>query len=338
MGSVTGRDVALAAGVSQATVSRALRPDSPVAAGTRERVLAAADRLGYVPNSVAQGLATQRTGTIAVVVADLTNPFYPYLLRPLHDAFDLAGYRVTLISERTDVRSGREHLAHLLDRSLDGVLFTTATLDFDAAELRKRDVPFVLLIRSVDAVHVDTVTSDNLEGGRMAARLLLAGGHTRIGMVAGPDNTSTARDRNIGFRAVLHEAGLPLDDELLQGDLQLPERPPARDRAARAAGAPDRALLRQRRHRVRCARRRPAHGRRRAPRRLDPRVRRHPDGRLGGVRVDHDPTVVRGHGAHGRAAPHRPHRAARLDLPPQREVFPVSVVERSTVGPARGSG
>lgn len=82
--------------------------------------------------SVAQGLATQRTQTVAAVVANLANPFYPYLLRSLHNAFGLAGYRVVLFTERTDVRAGREHLAQLLDRSLDGVLFTTATLDFDA--------------------------------------------------------------------------------------------------------------------------------------------------------------------------------------------------------------
>jgi len=215
MSAVTARDVALAAGVSQATVSRAMRSGSRVTPVTRARVLEAADQLGYIPNSVAQGLANNHTRTIAVVVADLTNPFYPHLLGPLHDAFHMAGYRVVLFAEGTNLGAGREHLAQLLDRSLDGVLFTTATLDLDAGELVRRKVPFVLLVRSIDDLQADTVVSDNVDGAQQATQVLLDAGHRRIGMIAGSQNTSTARDRSRGFRAALAAAGVPIDEALV---------------------------------------------------------------------------------------------------------------------------
>lgn len=94
------------------------------------------------------------------------------------------------------------------------MLFTTATLDFDAVELHRRDVPYVLLIRSVAGLEADSVVSDNVDGGCQVGEHLLAAGHQRIGMVAGPPNTSTARDRSLGFRTALSDGGHPLDDDL----------------------------------------------------------------------------------------------------------------------------
>lgn len=211
----TSRDVAIEAGVSQATVSRALRGDPRVAPATRERVVKAAAALGYTPNLLARGLVTEKTSTVGVVVADLTNPFYPYLLRSLHDAFNLAGYRLVLFAERTDNRDGREHLSQLLDRSLDGVLIATATLESQTVEfLTDRGMPVVLVVRYVDGLDVDRVIADNVAGGRLAAQYLVDAGHTRIGAIFGPANTSTARDREKGFRQGLEEAGIPFLEDL----------------------------------------------------------------------------------------------------------------------------
>jgi LacI family transcriptional regulator len=173
--------VARAAGVSQATVSRALRGDPRVRAETQQRVVEAANRLGYVPNSLASSLATRSTRTVGVVVADLTNPFFPYLLTQVYDELQLMDYRVVLFTERTDIPTGQAALSRLLDRSIDGVLITTATLGSRFGDLlRERGLPMVQLNRYMDGLDVDRVTSDNRGGAYAGARYLLGLGHDRI--------------------------------------------------------------------------------------------------------------------------------------------------------------
>lgn len=201
--------------MSQSTVSRALRGDPRVRPETRRLVEEAAERLGYRWATMPPPLESTRT--IGVVVSDLTNPFFPSLLTPVHDELRLMGYRVVLFAERTDIPTGQEALNRLLDRSLDGVLVTTATLGSRLAEaVRQRRLPVVLLNRYVDGMDVDRVVSDNHEGGRLAGRHLLELGHRRIAMIRGPANTSTSRDRGAGFLEVLAEAGVEVDPALVR--------------------------------------------------------------------------------------------------------------------------
>src|SRR5215218_3156979 len=213
----TSWTVARAAGVSQSTVSRALRGDPRVREETRHRVDAAARRLGYVPNSLAAGLVSRSTRTVAVIVSDLANPFFPALLTPVYDELQLMGYRVVLFTERTDIPTGQETLRRLLDRSIDGVLVTTATLDSRfAAELQQRGLPIVLLNRYIDGMDVDCVISDNRGGAQTGGRHLIELGHRRIAVIRGPANTSTSRDRVAGLEEALAEGGAPLDPELVR--------------------------------------------------------------------------------------------------------------------------
>jgi LacI family transcriptional regulator len=213
---MTSWTVAKEVGVSQSTVSRALRGDPRVRPETRRRIAEAAERLGYRPATMAAELpSTSRT--VGVVVADLTNPFFPSLLTPVYDELRLLGYRVVLFSERTDIPTGQDALNRLIDASIDGVLITTATLGsrfMDA--LQDRDLPVVLLNRYVDGLDVDRAFADNLEGGCVAGRHLLELGHRRIGVIRGPSNTSTSRDRFAGLTQVLAEAGVELDPRLVR--------------------------------------------------------------------------------------------------------------------------
>jgi LacI family transcriptional regulator len=212
----TSWTVARAAGVSQSTVSRALRGDPRVREETRRRVDAAARRLGYVPNSLAAGLVSRSTRTVAVVVSDLANPFFPALLTPVYDELQLMGYRVVLFTERTDIPTGQETLRRLLDRSIDGVLVTTATLDSRfSAELQQRGLPIVLLNRYIDAMDVDRVVSDNRGGAVIGGRHLIELGHRRIAMIGGPDHVLCCRARLDGHRSALEAAGLSPDDTLI---------------------------------------------------------------------------------------------------------------------------
>jgi LacI family transcriptional regulator len=211
---VTSKDIARELAISQSTVSRALRGDPRVAPATIARVLEAAERMRYTPNLAARSLITRRTSTVGVVVSDITNPFYPELVEILHNEFALVGYRTILLNERTDAQLER-YLAELIGGgAVDGLVYTSAILDAPLVGSATELLPVVLLNRSSGSASVDTVVSDNVAGGRLAAELLVARGHRRIALVGGPENASTAREREAGFRAGLEAAGLPLDPRL----------------------------------------------------------------------------------------------------------------------------
>ena len=204
---VTSHDVARLAGVSQPTVSRALRSDGQVSAATRDRVRLAAQTLGYVPSELGRSLSTRSTRQIAMV-ADLDNPLYPQLVGPLHDAFAAQGYRMVLLAERDEELVGDERL---LDGSVDGAVLTTSQRSASLPlQLHERGVAFVQLNRVSDLVDADSVTADNAIGGRLVADLLVDAGHRDIAAVFGPKETSTAGERERGFRSGLRAAGIRL--------------------------------------------------------------------------------------------------------------------------------
>ncbi|TDD05836.1 LacI family transcriptional regulator [Nonomuraea deserti] len=203
---VTSYDVAALAGVAQPTVSRALRGGS-VSEETRSRVLAAAERLGYVPRDAGRSLATRRTHRIGLVVADLRNFFYLGVLTAFEQRLAEAGFQVTLFREADDATL----LARLSSGGIDGVALTSLTLHSSLPrELRERGIPTVLLNRETAHPDVDACVSDNIRGSRMVAERLVELGHRRIGAIFGPADTSTGRDRARGFHDALAEAGVAL--------------------------------------------------------------------------------------------------------------------------------
>jgi LacI family transcriptional regulator len=194
----TSHDVAVAAGVSQPTVSRALRGDPRVAELTRVRVTEAARALGYVPSDRGRSLSTRRTSRIGVVVEEVDNPFYLELLDALQVGLEAAGVRTILLRTRHD------DVDHLVDGSIDGAVLTATHLDAQApALLQARGLPFVLLNRVLDDGDHPSCSVDNVEGARLLASALHAVGHERVAAVFGPAHTSTGRDRELGARAEL---------------------------------------------------------------------------------------------------------------------------------------
>lgn len=210
---VTSRDVARTAGVSQATVSRVLQGSDKVSPATRERVLHAVVTTGYSLNGVARAMKTRRTGTIGVVVARITNPFYPEVLEALSAELATAGQRMVLWTSEGpgDVSA----LAAIREGMVDGVVFTTVTAESvplqEAVRLR---APLVILNRSVEVLACDQVTSDNVAGSRAVAQYLVAHGHRRIGFIGGPPGPSTSAERRRGFREGLAAAGITWEDTL----------------------------------------------------------------------------------------------------------------------------
>jgi LacI family transcriptional regulator len=197
---VTSHDVARLAGVSQPTVSRALRGDRRIGQATRERVKEAARILGYVPSELGRNLVARSTRQVAIV-ADFDNPTYPILVPPLHDAFSERGYRMMLLAEHGDDDAVVERLA---DRSCAGAVLTTLLLDSELPQrLRDHNLPFVELNRTAKSADADSVTADNFEGARAVGELLSGLGHRYVAAILGPRRTSSSRDREAGFRAGL---------------------------------------------------------------------------------------------------------------------------------------
>ncbi|HYF18559.1 MAG TPA: LacI family DNA-binding transcriptional regulator, partial [Ramlibacter sp.] len=207
-------DIARQLGLSVSTVSRALAGHPAISAATRESVQAAAAELGYrVPSQGMRRSQRNPTKMVGVVVGALHNRFMTLLLEHLHDALQEAGYQLTLLID--SMRDPEQLLAFrpLIEGYLDGMIFATSSLDSPVvAELRRRGLPLVLVVRSVDGVEVDTVEVDNVQAGIEAARHLWELGHRRIGLVMGPQNTSTSRDRFRGCMQFLGENGVAADD------------------------------------------------------------------------------------------------------------------------------
>jgi LacI family transcriptional regulator len=209
---ITSHDVARLAGVSQPTVSRALRDQWGVSASTRRKVREAARTLGYVPIQAGRTLSTQTSGRIGIVSAELSNPFYPAIIEPVHDELARLGYRTILVTDR-----GHEpvELEPIIDGSLDGVILTTTELDSQLPyELRRRGVPFVLLNRDTRQPEYDACVVNNTVGVWDLAKLLLGLGHQRIGAIFGPDTASTGLERRTGFAQALGRLGASLPNSL----------------------------------------------------------------------------------------------------------------------------
>lgn len=210
---VTSRDVARAAGVSQATVSRVLQGSDNVTDETRKRVMEAVSATGYEPNVLARAMKTQRTQTIGVVVARITNPYYPQLIEALSAELASANQRMVLwTSEGAGDASALEAIRQ---RMVDGVVFTTVTAEsVPLHEALRRNAPVVTLNRSVEGIACDQVTSDNLGGSTQVVQYLVGAGHSRLGFIGGPIGPSTSAERERGFRQGVAAAGLHLDERL----------------------------------------------------------------------------------------------------------------------------
>ncbi|WP_173868166.1 LacI family DNA-binding transcriptional regulator [Streptomyces albus subsp. chlorinus] len=178
-------DVAREAGVSRSTASRALADYGSVSPRTRERVRAAATKLGYRPNQLARSMITGRTHTLGVVVADIQNPFFAGVTRGIADTARAAGYQVLLANTDEDLAQERSAVKMLRDKHVDGVIIAPASPSSTAhlAALREARCPLVLLDREVPSLGADTVTVDNRGAAEDAVRRLLEAGHRRIGLV-----------------------------------------------------------------------------------------------------------------------------------------------------------
>jgi LacI family transcriptional regulator len=240
--SITIRDVAREAKVHPGTVSRALNEQTRplVNDATVERVLRAAEQLGYRPNRIARGLKTNRSHTIGVLIPDITNPLFPPILRGIEDRLEREGYTPLIVNTDNDSDRERTVLEAMRARQVDGFISATARLDRELlAELAASDAPLVLVNRSLEDGSVPAVTVNDRQGIRLAVEHVAALGHKRIGHVGGPQNISTGHRRHLGFLEAMAVAGLDAPDENLRFGRWFVEEEGARVCAELLDGASD---------------------------------------------------------------------------------------------------
>ncbi len=213
----TINDVAERAGVSPVTVSRVINDAGNVSATTQEKVERAIEELGYVPSVAARSLRSKQTHTLALMVPDITNPFWTTVARGVEDTAQSHDYSVLLYNTDEDPAKQSRYLDALVAQRVDGAII--APYDADArnlTRLRRRNVPTVIIDRRIEGWEVDSVYCDSVAGARALVQHLISLGHRRIAMLSGPLNTSTAEDRIAGYRMALTEAGIPIDLRLIR--------------------------------------------------------------------------------------------------------------------------
>lgn len=216
----TIHQVAERAGVSSTTVSHVINNTRYVSPETRERVLRAMEELNYRPNVLARSLRRGETRTLGLILPDSANPFFAEVARALEFAAFRAGYNVIFGNSENDLEKEQVYVDVLVTKQVDGLIFmATGDRSQSLETLVRGGLPVVVVDRQLSALEVDTVLTDNLQGGLLATRYLIASGHRRIGCITGPSHLTPSAQRVIGYRQALQEAGLEVDEVLMvRGD------------------------------------------------------------------------------------------------------------------------
>jgi LacI family transcriptional regulator len=210
-------EIARRANVSTATVSRTLNQSGPVKAATARKVWRAVTALNYYPNSHARTLVSGRSRLIGLIVSDITNPFFPELIRAFEDLAAQKQYDLLLTSTNYDTSRMTTCLRRMLERKVDGVAMMTSEMDLSLIrELSKRSVPIVFMDVGQMGPRMSHVSIDYGNGIRQAVDHVVDLGHRNIGFIAGPLDLHSARTRRQAFVDGLRERGIPLDRKLIR--------------------------------------------------------------------------------------------------------------------------
>ena len=223
--SVSIQDIAQAAGVSHATVSRALRDSPLISVEVRQNIQRLANEMGYTPNAVAQSLKGQRSNTIGLVVTSIADPFYGRLVRGVDEAAKQAGVDVFLGVSYNNAEQELAVIESFHRRRVDGIITASSRLtDEHLDRLRRMDVPIVLINRQSegDFEQFHTVQVDSYGGARQAVAHLLALGHSGIAYLGATNRPQSNRERMQGYCDAMQAAGIAIQDGWIQ------EAPPER--------------------------------------------------------------------------------------------------------------
>lgn len=213
---VTIKDVAKVAGVSITTVSMILNnTDNKFSKQTREKVIDAANKIGYVPNSLAKKLMIQRSRTIVMIVPDIENLFFINLAKASSEYAVKRGYTVVLVDGSIYLYNLTKLQSDIKKQKVEGLLVVSRCLDsFTDEEIESFDIKKVFFDETIEnsRIHGTMVAGDNIDGGKLVAEYIIKNGYTQIGIITGPKNSLNNSKRLNGFIDVLSYENIKLDE------------------------------------------------------------------------------------------------------------------------------
>jgi LacI family transcriptional regulator len=218
----TIRDVSKLANVSVATVSRVINQSGYVNEVTEKAVRQAMETLSYVPSDMARSLAGKKSATIALIVPDILNPFFPELARAVEDAAHQLGYTVILCNSDHDPEKERNYFGMLKNKRIDGIIVASYTIHpQQLLELQRQSIAAVVIDNHFLSHPILALQSKNREGAVMAVRHLLDRGCTTIAHISGPLEILPSRERLLGYELVMREHGMFAPSLIAEGDFHV---------------------------------------------------------------------------------------------------------------------
>ncbi len=209
----TIKDVARLAKVSPAIVSRIINEDDTLSIRkeTEERVRAAIKQLGYRPNLMARALRVKETKVIAMVIADISNPYFPELVKGAQRAATQRDFILTLFDTEEDIENERKYIEVISDRQMDGIILTSVYVEDETLRIvDNAGMPYALIQRMADYKNGLGVKVDDVRGSSMAVQHLIDYGHKKIGNISGLSYTDPGRNRLKGYKETLKKNGIDM--------------------------------------------------------------------------------------------------------------------------------
>lgn len=213
---VTLQDIADAAGVSNATVSRVINNSPSVKPETREYILSVIKKLNYVPNAVARSLSKNETNTIGVMVPDILNPFFGKVIRGISTVLHKMDFNIAMCDTEENILNEYASLEMLRKQQIRGLIITPTlvhekTRGLELWEVQKRGIPVVIIDRDVDFSKFDGVFLDNVKAGMDATEAFIKAGHRKIAAIMGPTDSKASMERTLGYHKAMKHHGLGIN-------------------------------------------------------------------------------------------------------------------------------
>lgn len=210
-------DIANLAGVSKSTVSRVINDDKKVKRETRDRVLKIINEFGYIPNNIARSLITKKTFTIGLIVPDIVNPFYSETSKIIEEKLRKLGYSLIICNTNNQSNLQNKYMNVLLQKKVDGIIFGSVKAnDKNIIKFTEQGFPYITYHRYLAKNDSNFVTSNDIEGIKIAVKHLIDLGHKDIAYISGPTSFSTGLNRLKGFIESRNFFGINNNSDFIQ--------------------------------------------------------------------------------------------------------------------------
>lgn len=221
MNKVTMKDIAEIAGVSKATVSMVMnKKDASISEETRNRILEIAKEMSYIPNSIARSLSTKKSGTIGIILPDITNPFFSEMARAIEDEAERLEYNLIICNTDNDIIKEQKYIELLISKLIDGIIFMSGGKSNESITLLKNNnVPFILVDRYIEGYKDDYgVFCLNKKGVKDGIKYLYEKGNRKIVFVKGRENLEISKQRLEGYIEAMKDYGIYEEKYIFEGD------------------------------------------------------------------------------------------------------------------------